>query len=149
MLEMSGRMLAWSVEMRSQCPQYKSRTTKKAQALANFVVEFSFNKGKELKDLGQKDGEGKVRTTEENKDNHTYQWNLHLDGAAGPIQNGAETILEEPNRLVVSYALWFDFPISNNMTKYEALINDIQLEMGMGVSDLKFLSDSQLVVNQV
>lgn len=46
--------------------------TIKAQALANFVVEFSFNKGKELKDLGQKAGEGKVRTTEENKDNHTY-----------------------------------------------------------------------------
>lgn len=44
--------------------------------------------------------------------------------------------------MVVSYALYFEFSLTNNMDKYEALINKVQLAVGIGVSDLKVLSDS-------
>lgn len=56
---------------------------------------------------------------------------------------------EGPNSFTVSYTLRFDFPATNNMTEYKALINGMKLAMGIGVSDLKVLSDWQLVVNQI
>lgn len=57
--------------------------------------------------------------------------------------------MEGPNGFVVSYALRFDFLVTKNMAKYKALINWMQLVMGTGVSDLKVLCDSQLVVNKI
>lgn len=44
-------------------------------------------------------------------------------------------MLEGPNALVISYKLYFDFPVINNMAEYETLNNGMQLEMGIGVSD--------------
>lgn len=72
-----------------------------------------------------------------------------MDGAVGPNQSRAGAILEEPNRLIISNAQRFDFPVTNNMAEYEALINGMQLALRIGVSDLNVLSDSQLVTNQV
>lgn len=72
-----------------------------------------------------------------------------MDRAAGPIRNGAGAILEGLDGLIMSYALRFNFPMSNNMAKYEAFINGMQLAMGIEEGDLKVFNDSQLVVNQV
>lgn len=51
--------------------------------------------------------------------------------------------------MVKSYTLRFNFPISNNMSKLEALINGMQLVLETRVNDLKVLCDSRLVVNQI
>lgn len=51
--------------------------------------------------------------------------------------------------MVKSYTLRFNFPISNNMAKLEALINGMQLVLETRVNDLKVLCDSRLVVNQI
>lgn len=72
-----------------------------------------------------------------------------MDAETRTNQNGAEAILKGPNGLVVSYAQCFNFPITNNMAEYEALINGVHLAMGIGVSDLRVLSDSQMVINQI
>lgn len=63
-----------------------------------------------------------------------------MDGVANPIRSGVVAILEGPNDLVVLYALRFNFPISNNMAKDEALINRLQLALEIGIDDLKVLS---------
>lgn len=59
----------------------------KAQVLADFITECSFNTGKETKDSNQKSGKSRGQIVEENKDNHAYQCNLHVDGAIRPTQS--------------------------------------------------------------
>lgn len=118
----------------------------KAQVLVEFIAKCSFNEEKNSKELNQ-EAEGNERWGREvDEDYHTYLWTLYIDGAAGPSQSGVGAILEGPNGLVISYALHFDFPITNNMAEYEALIIGMQLAMEKGVSDLNILNDSQLVV---
>lgn len=129
--------------------QYKHRMTMKAQVLVDFIVECSFNKEKELREPNRNEERNKVQEEGEDEGSHMYHWTLHVDGVAGPSQNGAGTILEAPNGLVISYALQFDFLVTNNMVEYEVLINGMQLAMGIIVSDLKVFSDSQLIVNLI
>lgn len=51
-----------------------------------------------------------------------YRWSLYVDRAAGPMRSKARAILEGLDDLVISYALWFNFPVSNNKVENEALI---------------------------
>lgn len=62
--------------------------TIKAQALADFIAECSFDEGSSEKK------EGGEWTKEVGENDHTYLWNLHVDGAAWPNQSGAEPILK-------------------------------------------------------
>lgn len=41
------------------------------------------------------------------------------------------------------------FPCTNNIAKYEALINDMKIAIEWWVDELKVFGDSQLVINQV
>lgn len=52
-----------------------------------------------------------------------FTWNLFVDGASGSTVNGAWILLKGPDGFKVCYALCFDFAASNNMAKYEALLN--------------------------
>lgn len=113
----------------------------KAQALADFIVECSFNEGS----LKTKEGGGQTKEVSDN--DHSYLWTLHVDGAAGPNQSGMGATLKGLDGLVISNALRFNFLVTNNMTKYKALINGMHLALETGVNDLNVLNDLQLVVN--
>lgn len=91
--------------------------------LADFILGCSFNKEKKFRELNQNIKGNEGRAKGDNKDNHMYLWTLYVNGAAMPNQNGGGAILEGPNGLFVSYVLRFNFPVTNNMVKYEALIN--------------------------
>ena len=58
-------------------------------------------------------------------------------------------VLKGSAGFLVKHALKFAFPVSKNMSEYEAIISSLGLAEARGVSDLKVHSDSQLVVNQI
>jgi hypothetical protein len=49
----------------------------------------------------------------------------------------------------VRYVLRLHFPASNNVAKYEALVNGLRITVELGVRRLNARGDSQLVINQV
>lgn len=63
--------------------------------------------------------------------------------------NGARLMLEGPYGAKILYAFKFSFKASNNEVKYEALIAGLKLEKDMGGKQLRALSNSMLVVQQV
>lgn len=119
----------------------------KAQALAGFIAECSFNEEKGSRDTSKGRDKAENHQEEESQTNHEYRWSLYVDGATCSTRSEAGVILEELYDFVISYAVKFNFSVSNNMAKYEALINRMQLTFKMGVDDLKVLYHSQLVVN--
>lgn len=65
-----------------------------------------------------------------------FTWNLFVDGASGSTSSGAGILLKWPDGFKVCYALHFHFLASNNMAEYEALLNDKQIVMEVGATDL-------------
>ncbi|XP_021595170.1 uncharacterized protein LOC110602052 [Manihot esculenta] len=145
-LETSGWMLTWSIEISPYYPEYRPRTAIKAQALADFIAECSFNE--ERTKLSEKPA--KAMEIEHNEQlSRKFSWSLFVDGASSIEGNGAGVMLKGPGGFKVCYALWLEFNATNNVADYEALINGMLIAMEVGATDLEINSDSQLVINQV
>ena len=49
----------------------------------------------------------------------------------------------------MEYMIQLHFPASNNVAEYEALVNGLQIALGLGIQRLETHEDLQLVVDQV
>ncbi|XP_071740417.1 uncharacterized protein [Rutidosis leptorrhynchoides] len=76
-------------------------------------------------------------------------WELYMDGSASSEGAGAGLILTSPHQEEHTYALQFNFKVTNNEAKYEALLAGMRIAQELGVKKLKAYSDSQLVANQI
>ncbi|XP_045791855.1 uncharacterized protein LOC123886594 [Trifolium pratense] len=126
-LDLAGRMVAWSVELSEFDITFSPRGAIKSQRLADFVLEMST-----------------PPTTEK-----AATWTLSVDGASNVRGSGAGVVLEGPDGVMIEQSLRFAFKASNNQAEYEALIAGMKLAKDMEVKELKAMSDSQLVTNQV
>ncbi|CAJ2644717.1 unnamed protein product [Trifolium pratense] len=125
--DLAGRMVAWSVELSEFDITFSPRGAIKSQRLADFVLEMST-----------------PPTTEK-----AATWTLSVDGASNVRGSGAGVVLEGPDGVMIEQSLCFAFKASNNQAEYEALIAGMKLAKDMEVKELKAMSDSQLVTNQV
>ena len=76
-------------------------------------------------------------------------WILNVDGSSNFRGSGLGLVLTSPNRDKIEQSIKCGFRATNNEVEYEALIAGLSLAQEMGVEQLKILSDSQLVVNQI
>lgn len=76
-------------------------------------------------------------------------WELHIDGVGSKEWLGAGLILKNPKGDEITYALRFDFQVSNNEAEYEALLAGLRLAQEVGAKHLRAFSDSLLVTSQV
>ena len=72
-----------------------------------------------------------------------------MDGASSTKDYGAGIILERESDIMIEISFKFDYLVSNNQAKYEALIARLQLAINVGVTRLMICSDSQIVMSQV
>ncbi|GFS37719.1 hypothetical protein Acr_00g0053630 [Actinidia rufa] len=115
----SGKLLKWSIELSEFYIDYRPRMAIKAQALINFVAEFTYDVALEL---------GK---------------NLPKHGC------GAWLVFQTPLGEQMEYTIRIGFKATNNEDEYEALFAGLRVAMKLGVDSLDAFSDSQLVVSQV
>ncbi|XP_074377893.1 uncharacterized protein LOC141719413 [Apium graveolens] len=121
----SGRLVKWEIELGEFDIKYKPRTTIKAQALADFVVECTINDqevgGQEI--VTPEDGE-----KEKDKETTLMEyWVLHFDGESKTKSGGAGLVLQSPDGFLNEYVLKLDFPTTNNEEEYKALIASLGL----------------------
>ena len=62
-------------------------------------------------------------------DTKLKRWILYVDGSSNSDGSGAGLLLKDPHGEMCSYALQFDFAVSNNEAEYEALIVGLQLAL--------------------
>ncbi|XP_057425809.1 uncharacterized protein LOC130719190 [Lotus japonicus] len=125
--DLSGRLVAWLVELSEYELQYDKRGRVGAQTLADFVVELTPEEGE------------RVNT----------QWTLFVDGSSNDNGSGARVTLQGPRELVLEQSLRFQFKASNNQAEYEALIAGLKLAIEVQIDSLLVRTDSLLVANQV
>ena len=74
---------------------------------------------------------------------------LHIDGASNAQGSRAGLILTNSEGVVTEYVLRFNFKVSNNQAKYEALLADLKIAKELEIYSLKVFTDSQLIAEQV
>ncbi|XP_074361084.1 uncharacterized protein LOC141701299 [Apium graveolens] len=135
----SGRLVNWEIELSQFNIKFVPRTTIKAHALAEFVMESTFPEVPEVP---------AIHSGEENETSSDNSWMLYVDGSATAERSGAGLILSSPNGFIIQQAITFAFKATNNQAKYEALLSGLRLAKSLGVKCLIIYSDSQIVVRQ-
>ncbi|XP_071727018.1 uncharacterized protein [Rutidosis leptorrhynchoides] len=75
-------------------------------------------------------------------------WDLFTDGASCAEGAGAGLVLASPCGEEHTYALRFNFDVTNNEAEYEALLAGLNIAQKMNIVKLRVFTDSQLVANQ-
>ncbi|XP_065045942.1 uncharacterized protein LOC135677511 [Musa acuminata AAA Group] len=128
--DVAGRLLKWSVELGEFDIHYVSRTTIKAQSIADLISEL-------------------VQTEVEGSGQPREAWILHVDGLATLSGAGAGLVLSAPDGRSFERSLRFGFRATNNEAEYEALLTELRLALEMQVNAIHILTDSQLVAEQL
>jgi ribonuclease HI len=74
---------------------------------------------------------------------------VFFDGSLMKTEAGAGLLFISPLGKHIRYVLRLHFPASNNVAKYEALVNGLRIAIELGVQRLDARGDSQLVIDQV
>ncbi|XP_021723328.1 uncharacterized protein LOC110690721 [Chenopodium quinoa] len=125
-MDTSGRLLAWAVELSEYEISYRPRTSIKAQALSDFIVETTYTDEEE--ELGT--------------------WQVSVDRSATATGAGAGIVITAPDGKMFEYAMKFKFKATNNEAEYEAAIAGMQLSIAAEAKRLVLTTDSQLVSSQ-
>ncbi|GFS34966.1 hypothetical protein Acr_00g0037010 [Actinidia rufa] len=141
----SGRLLKWSIELSEFHVEYKPRTTIKAQALSDLIVESTHEDTPQPETTPLEAGIPKEPTSEQN----LAHWILYVDGSSNQHGCGAGLVLRAPSGEQMEYAIRMEFQATNNEAEYEALLAGLRVATELGAQSLEVFSDSQLVVNQV
>ncbi|CAL8169972.1 unnamed protein product [Prunus armeniaca] len=135
-LDLSGRVTQWAIEPEALDIRYQPQTAQKGQVIADFLVECyppseqqkSHNEVKEASNVDK------------------AQWELYVDGSSNQAGAGVGIVLSSPEGVDLEYSVRLDFPASNNVAEYEALVLGLQLARTLKVGRLVVHSDSRLIV---
>ena len=91
----------------------------KSQALADFIVEFTFFEEDETLDTNvelAREGEAKE------KGGDTTRWKLFINGSSNHNSCGAGLIIQTPSSEQMEYSICIGFKANNNEAEHEALL---------------------------
>jgi ribonuclease HI len=128
--EASGRIAKWAVELMGETISFALRKAIKSQVLADFLAEW-------------------VDTQLPIAPIQAELWTMYFDGSLMKSGTGAGLLFISPLGKHVRYVLCLHFSASNNVAKYEALVNGLRIAVELGVRRLDAHGDSQLVIDQV
>ena len=131
-LDAVGRPIQWSIELSEFDIDYRPRTVIKAQALADFIVEFITKDDEPTEDVEQ-----------------ASKWTVNIDGSSTKDSGGVGIVLKSPEGDIIKQAIRLQYPTTNNEAEYEALLVGLKTAKILGATELDVRSDSQLVVGQV
>ncbi|CAL9017512.1 unnamed protein product [Prunus brigantina] len=142
----SQRLMKWAIELSQYDLLYRPKTAIKAQALADFVVEFTPTAKEEKMVTKDKEKADDTSPTDSNLPND--MWQLHVDGASNHKGAGAGVVIITPDGTLLEQAITLGFSASNNEAEYEALLAGLRLAKELSIKRLAIYSDSQLITNQ-
>ena len=128
--EAAGRMVQWAIELSQFDIKYHPRTAIKAQALVDFITEFTL-------------------LDEDNLTNKTEWWTVQTDGSSAQRRGGVGIVITTPDGEVHKYGVQLKFLAINNEAEYEGILTGLRLGKALGDKNLLVQSDSKLVIGQI
>uniref|UniRef100_A0A2N9G6E6 RNase H type-1 domain-containing protein n=1 Tax=Fagus sylvatica TaxID=28930 RepID=A0A2N9G6E6_FAGSY len=127
----AGRQIQWAVELSEFDIEYHPRQAIKAQALADFIAEFT------------------VTEDEPSEEKPDEEWEIEIDGSSVKGAGGVGIVFKTPEGHLLKHSTRLQYPTTNNEAEYEALLTGLRIAKELGANRLKIRSDSQLIVGQV
>ncbi|KAI5342183.1 hypothetical protein L3X38_010058 [Prunus dulcis] len=124
---------------------YRPNTDIKAQALVDFIVEFTPTAEEEK--MVTKSKEKAYDTTHTDSNLPNDMWQLHVDRASNHKGAGADVVIITSDRTLLEQAITLGFSASNTEAEYEALLAGLRLAKELTIKRLAIYSDSQLITN--
>ena len=130
-LEAVERLIQWAVELSEFDIRYQPRHVIKAQALADFIAEFTPNCG----DIeGMEDSKKLI---------------IHVDGSSTQYAGGIGVVLQFPEGDKLKCKIRLQYQPTNNEVEYKALLKGLELAKSVEARSILILGDSQLVMGQI
>jgi ribonuclease HI len=127
----AGRLIQWAVELSEFDIEYRPRQAIKAQALADFIAEFT------------------VTEEEPQEGEPDKKWEVEIDGSSVKGEGGVGIVFKTPEGHLLKHSTQLQYPTTNNEAEYEALLTSLRIAKELGATRLRIRSDSQLIVGQV
>jgi hypothetical protein len=112
--EVARKIVKWAIELSMYDIVYKLRTTIKAQALSDFVAEWT-------------------ETQTPPKERELEFWTINFDGSLQLQGTGAGILVTSPKGESFMYVLQMHFPASNIAAEYEALLHGLRIAMALSI----------------
>ncbi|XP_030930774.1 uncharacterized protein LOC115956584 [Quercus lobata] len=126
--EAAGRLIQWAVELSEFDIRYLPRHAIKAQALADFIAEF---------------------TPSHNETEDSKRWIVHVDGSSTRHAGGIGVVLQSPEGDKLKHKVLLQYQATNNEVEYEALLKGLELAKSVEAKSICVMGDSQLIMGQV
>ena len=97
--EAARRMVQWAIELSQFDIKYHPRMAIKAQALVNFITEFT-------------------SPNEDSLTNEAERWTIQTDGSSAQRMGGVEVVIITPDGKILKYGVQLKFPATNNEAEY-------------------------------
>ena len=130
-LEVVGRLIQWAVELSEFDIRYRPRHAIKAQALVDFIAEFTPN----YDDLDEME--------------NSKKWIVHVDGSSTHHIGGICVVLQSPEGDKLKHKVRLQYQTTNNEVEYEVLLKGLELAKSVEAKSILVLGDSQLIMGQV
>ena len=111
-------MIQWAIELSEFDVKYQPRNAIKAQALADFIAEFTL-------------GHGDLDKREDDK-----TWVVHVDGSSILHVGGIGVVLKSPEANTLKRKVRLHYPTTNNEAEYEALLKGLELAKSLGAESV-------------
>ena len=128
--EAARRMIQWAIELSQFDIEYHPRTAIKAQALVDFIAEFTSPKEDRL-------AEGIRR------------WTIQTDSPSAQKRGGVGVIIITPDGETLKYGVRLKFPTTNNEAEYKGILTGLRFGKALGAMNLLIQSDLKLVIGQI
>ena len=122
-LEAVGWLIQWAVELSEFKIRYQPRNAIKAQALADFIAEFTPS----YEDLGERECNKK--------------WVVHVDGSSTLHAGGIGVVLQSPKGDKLKYKVFLHYQTTNNEVEYEALLKGLKLAKSVEADSILVFGD--------
>ena len=123
-LEAAGRLIQWAIELSEFDVKYQPRNAIKAQALADFIAEFT-------------PGHGDLDEREDNK-----TWVVHVDGSSTLHAGGIGVVLKSPEVDTLKCKVCLHYQTTNNKAEYEAFLKGLELAKVLEAESILVQGDS-------
>ena len=130
-LEAARRLIQWAIELSEFDIKYQPRNAIKAQALADFIAEFTPSHG----DL--------------HEENKTKAWIIQVDRSSTIYVGGIGVVLKSPKGDKLKYVARLWYPTTNNKVEYETFFKGLELAKSLGAESIVIQGDSQPIIGQV
>ena len=127
------RMIQWAIELSQFDIKYHPRTAIKAQALANFITEFTIP--------DEEEATNKVGATDK-----VEKWTIKTDSSSVRKRGGVGVIIITPEGETFKYGIQLAFLATNNEADYEEVLTRLRVGKALKAKNLLLQSDSKLVV---